>query len=381
MKRGLILFLCLVVVIGAAAYLFSSTTQNNNQLKEPQRVAGVKRSSLLTRVSETGTLEPIRTIDIKSQFSGEVRRLLVSEGQLVSPNQPLAVIQQEPSQARQVAQLRAAIEQERINVEQAELQLERMQSLFAKGFVPRNELESAEQDTRRAAVRQELAKRELLLALGGNRELYRRYLSRDASSNQLEEFQVLSPSSGTMIEVSVQRGEIITSGTATVGGGAVLMRLADLSRMVARAKINEVNIARVRIGQSVEAWLDAIPGVVFEGTVTAISPQGEKEDSIVTYDVTIEIENREDRLRPMMTANVDILTDSLENVLTIPLESLQIEDGDDVVYVLEDEQRVRRKVQVGFRTEVEAVIVRGVSEGEAVVLPSYTDQSPKRSRR
>ena len=381
MKRGFVLLLCLVVVTGAAAYLFSSTTKTNDQLKETQRVAEVKRSSLLTRVSETGTLEPIRTIDIKSQFSGEVRRLLVSEGQLVSPNQSLAVIQQEPSQARQVAQLRAAIEQERINVEQAELQLSRMQSLFAKGFVSRNELESAEQDTRRAAVRQELAKRELLLALGGNRELYRRYLSREASSNQLEEFQVLSPSAGTMIEVSVQPGEIITSGTATVGGGTVLMRLADLSKMVARAKINEVNIARVRIGQSVEAWLDAIPGVVFEGTVTAISPQGEKEDSIVTYDVTIEIENREDRLRPMMTANVDILTDPLENVLTIPLESLQIENGDDVVYVKADERRVRRKVQVGFRTEAEAVIVRGLNEGETVVLPSYVDQSPKRSRR
>ena len=159
------------------------------------------------------------------------------------------------------------------------------------------------------------------------------------------------------------------------------MRLADLSTMVARAKINEVNIARVRVGQSVEAWLDAIPGVVFEGAVTAISPQGEKEDSIVTYDVTIEIENREDRLRPMMTANVDILTDPLEKVLTIPLESLQIENGDDVVYVMEDERRVRRKVQVGFRTETEAVIVRGLSEGETVALPSYVDQSPKRSRR
>lgn len=371
MKRAWVfVVLGLLVLGGGTAALLSSAPDSTEESKETPKVVIVKRGSLQTQVSETGTLAPVRTIDIKSQFSGEVQAIFVSAGQKVSKNQPLAVIKQEPSQARQVAQLRAALEQEGINVAQARRDLVRNQSLFAKGFIARKELESAEQDAERAIVRRELAERELLLALGGNQELFQRYVSRDPSSTRLEEFQVLSPANGTIIEINVQSGEIITSGTATVGGGTVLMKLADITKMVAKAKINEVNIARVQIGQSVTVRLDAVLGKTFEGKVTAISPQGVKEDSIVTYEVTIEIENESLSLRPMMTANVDILTDQLQDIITIPLETLQTEQGDDVVYLDQDGERTRRKVNIAFRTPSEAVISQGLKEGDRVIIPS-----------
>ena len=369
----------LIALAGGGTFFFSSTSwKDDEQLKERPQVVVVKRGVLKTQVSETGTLEPTRTIDIKSQFSGEVRQILVKEGQQVSKDQALAVIRQEPSQARQVAQLRASLEQEGINVEQARRDLLRKQSLFAKGFISRNDLENAQQDARRARVRRQLAERELLLALGGNQELFLRYVSQDPSTTRLEEFRVYSPSGGTVIDVNVQPGEIITSGTATVGGGTVLMKLADITKMVAKAKINEVNIARVQVGQPVTVHLDAIPGSLFEGTVTVIAPQGEKDESIVTYEVTIEIENVGLSLRPMMTANIDILTDDLDNVITIPLETLQSEEGDDVVYVEEDGKRVRRKVRVVLRTDSEAVVVQGLEEGDRVILPSYTESPSRR---
>lgn len=369
----------LIALVGGGAFFFSSTSwKDDEQLEERPQVVVVKRGVLRTQVSETGTLEPTRTIDIKSQFSGEVRQILVKEGQQVSKDQALAVIRQEPSQARQVAQLRASLEQEGINVEQARRDLLRKQSLFAKGFISRSNLENAQQDARRAMVRRQLAERELLLALGGNQELFLRYVSQDPSTTRLEEFRVYSPSGGTVIDVNVQPGEIITSGTATVGGGTVLMKLADITKMVAKAKINEVNIARVQVGQPVTVHLDAIPGSLFEGTVTVIAPQGEKDESIVTYEVTIEIENVGLSLRPMMTANIDILTDDLDNVITIPLETLQSEEGDDVVYVEEDGKRVRRKVRVVLRTDSEAVVVQGLEEGDRVILPSYTESPSRR---
>ncbi len=368
----------LLVLGGGTAVLLSSAPDPMEESKEVPKVIVVKRGALQTQVSETGTLAPIRTIDIKSQFSGEVQGIFISAGKKVSKNQPLVVIRQEPSQARQVAQLRAALEQEGINVVQARRDLVRNQSLYAKGFIARKELESAEQDAERAIVRRELAELELLLALGGNQELFQRYVSRDPSSTRLEEFQVLSPANGTIIEVNVQPGEIITSGTAAVGGGTVLMKLADINKMVAKAKINEVNIARVQIGQSVMVRLDAVLGKTFEGKVTAISPQGVKEDSIVTYEVTIEIENESLSLRPMMTANVDILTDQLEDIVTIPLETLQTEQGDDIVYLDHDGERKRRKVSVAFRTTSEAVISQGLKEGDRVIIPSLTKNPSQR---
>ena len=376
MQRGVVIIgLGLAALAGAAGLLFTPTTGKESRPSEQPRIVAVKRTAIQTRVSETGTLEPARTLEIKSQVSGEVRRLYVTEGQRVSPQQRLAAIQQEPTEARQVAQLRAALEEERVNLEQAQRERERMSMLLEKGFVSHREVENAEQDYQRATVRRDLAQRQVLLALGGNQELYHRYLERDLSSDKLEEFLILAPAGGTVLELKAQPGELITSGTATVGGGTVLMTIADLSRMVVKTKVNEVNIGRVAVGQPVEVRLDALPGHMFSGSVTAISPRGEKTDSIVTYEVKIEMDNKKQQLRPLMTANVDILTDVLPDVITLPLEALQLENGDDIVYVLVNGGRLPRKVRVGLRTDSHAVIVHGLKEGETVVIPSFTEQA------
>lgn len=373
MMRGwLYLVLAVGAIVAGAYWFFSTPAFQENQEKKASRVIVVERKTLTTRVSETGTLMPVRTLDIKSQFSGEVLKIFVHEGEQVVRDQPLLVIRQEPGQARQVAQLRAQLEQEGINVAQARRNMVRVEELYAQGFVALQELETAEQEAQQAMVRRDLAEKELLLALGGNQELFQRYITQDPSESGLEEFRVLSPSDGTIIEIGVQPGEIITSGTATVGGGTVLMQLADLRKMVAQTKINEVNIHRVQIGQPVFVRLDAIPGAEFKGVVTAIAPQGEKEDSIVTYEVTIEIENEDLSLRPMMTANVDIVTEELPDVIAIPLETLHSEQGDDVVYVQDGEAQVRRKVRVAFRTPTQAVITQGLEEGDRVIVPSFT---------
>jgi len=380
MKRWTIVFFLLFAFgIGALVWVFSPLSGTADTSPNTPNLVTVTRGSIETRVSETGTLQPSKTVEIKSQFSGEVAQLLVTAGQRVEVGQLLAVIIQEPREARQVAQLRAAIQEERINADKANRELVRMQSLFDKGFIPRKELESAEQEHRRTLVRLELAERQLLLALGSNQVLYQRYLTKQLSPNRPEEFQLKSPSSGTILEVLVQPGEIITSGTATFGGGTVLMRVSDLRQMVVKSKINEVSIARVKIGQRVDIRLDALLRQPFQGTVTNISTQGLQENNIVTYEVTIAIENPTTDLRPMLTANVDIVTDSLNDVLTIPLETLQAERGDDIVEVMDNGTPTKRKVRVAFRTESQAVITDGLTEGDEVVIPSFN--KPESSQR
>ena len=374
MKRGIIaLSAILVVGIAGAVFFFSPTTGEEEQAEVQPQIVTVNRGSLQTRVSETGSIQPSRTMEIKSQFSGEISQLYVSDGQSVEPSQLLAIIQQESKEARQVAQYRAEIQEEGINVEKARRELVRMQSLHDKGYIARKGLELAQQDYRQTLVRLELSERRLLLALGGSQELYKRYLARKLSSDRPEEFEVRSPSGGTVLEVLVQPGEIIRSETASVAGGTVLMRIADLTSMVVKAKINEVSIARVKVGQPVDIRLDALPGRQFQGKVMAIAAQGvsEETNNIVTYEVTIAIEKISKELRPMLTANVDILTDDLQDVLTVPLETLHAENGDDIVEVLVDGEAVKRKVRVAFRTESQAVIVDGLEEGEQVVIPSY----------
>jgi len=247
-----------------------------------------------------------------------------------------------------------------------------------KGFIAQQELERSEHEYQRTLVRLELAERQLLLALGGNEELFNRYQESSTQSTRPEEFQVRSPINGTVLEILVNAGEIITSGTSTFGGGTVLMKLADLSRMIVKAKINEVNIPRVAVNQEVDIRLDALPGQQFKGRVTAIAAQGVKEENIVTYDVTIAIADSNSALKPMLTANVDIVTKRLDDVLTIPLEVLQVKNGDDVVEVLTNGTPKSRKVRVAFRTDTQAVITKGLQEHDQVVIPVFQPKTDDR---
>jgi HlyD family secretion protein len=361
----------LLVASGIGLYAYLPALQSNSSEKQPPATIEVVRSSIDTRVSETGTVQPSKTIEIKSQFSGEVAQLFVSSGKPVKKGELLAIIRQESSQARQVAQLREAIQEEQLNVKTTQREWVRSQSLFTKGFIAQQELETSEDKYQRALLRLELAERQLLLALGGNKELFKRYQESSTQSTRPEEFQVRSPTDGTVLEILVNAGEIITSGTATFGGGTILMKLADLSRMIVTAKINEVNIPRVAVNQDVDIRLDALPGQAFKGRVTAIAAQGVKEENIVTYDVTIAIEKPNKALKPMLTANVDIVTKRLDDVLTIPLEVLQVENGDDVVEVLTNGTPKSQKVRVAFRTDTQAVITKGLKEHDQVVIPTF----------
>lgn len=377
-RKTLLTVVVLIVASGIGLYVYLPVLQSDSSEKQAPSTIEVVRSSLQTRVSETGTIQPSKTIEIKSQFSGEVAQMFVSNGQPVKNGELLAIIRQESSQARQVAQLRAAIQEERLNVNTAQREWVRSQSLLKKGFIAQQELERSEHEYQRTLVRLELAERQLLLALGGNEELFNRYQEGSRQSTRPEEFQVRSPINGTVLEILVNAGEIITSGTSTFGGGTVLMKLADLSRMIVKAKINEVNIPRVAVNQEVDIRLDALPGQQFKGRVTAIAAQGVKEENIVTYDVTIAIADSSSALKPMLTANVDIVTKRLDDVLTIPLEVLQVKNGDDVVEVLTNGTPKSRKVRVAFRTDTQAVITKGLQEHDQVVIPVFQPKTDDR---
>ncbi len=370
-RKVLLIVVVLIVATGIGLYAYLPALQSDSSEEQPPATVEVVRSSIETRVSETGTIQPSKTIEIKSQFSGEVAQLFVSNGKPVKKGELLAIIRQESSQARQVAQLRAAIQEERLNVNTSQREWVRSQSLFKKGFIAQQALETSEDDYQRALVRLELAERQLLLALGGNKELFNRYQESSTQSTRPEEFQVRSPTDGSVLEILVNPGEIITSGTATFGGGTILMKLADLSRMIVTAKINEVNIPRVAVDQDVDIRLDALPGQAFKGRVTAIATQGVKEENIVTYDVTIAIADSSPALKPMLTANVDIVTKRLDDVIIIPLEVLQVKDGDDIVQVFTNGISKSQKVRVAFRTDTQAVITKGLQEHDQVVIPTF----------
>jgi len=372
LKRSTIIVISALGLILLIGLLFYNSSSNGKAGKSKEDVHSVRvqRGDVTVKVAETGSIEPMTAIEIKSEQSGEIKKLYVKEGDHVKTGQPLAVIQQESNQARQAAQFRASMEEERLNMEQAKRDLDRQEALLAKGIVSQKDVETAQQAYENAKVRYELARRQLLLILGGNQEVLRQYLSRSLSSDQLDEFVIEAPSPGIVIEVKVEEGEIISSGTSTVTGGTPLMKIADLSKMLAKVKINEVNITQVKLGQPAEIRLDAVPGRVYHGKVVQISPQGERLNNVVTYLTTIEIQDPDERLKPTMTANVDIISNVMKDVLYVPVEVVSRNGSDDVVYLDEDGKRVAQKIKIAARTESYVVVQEGLKEGELVLKPA-----------
>ncbi len=376
-RRHLFLFVGIVVFFVMIIYAFrgKGRTLSTNE----EEVFVVQRGEVVARAAETGSLEPANTVEIKSEQSGEIRKLLVRAGDKVRAGQTLAILQQESNQSKRVAESRASVEQERLNWDEAQREYARMNELFAKGFVARKELEGAQKGQDNAKIRYDLAKRQLLLTLSGNQALYERYLKRDLSHQEPDEFSIHAPVSGTVIEVKVSVGEIVASGTSTVTGGTTLMRIADFSKMWVKTKINEVNIGDLTEGQAAEVRLDAIANRLYHGKVAKISPQGEKVNNVVTYEVTIDLADSDPRLMPAMTANVDIVTRTAKEVLFLPLAAMTYANGKEVVTIKTAEgERVTRPVKVRFKNETVAVIDEGVREGDQVFLPKSDSQDERK---
>lgn len=360
-----IVALLTILLLGSAVY-YRGEGKNG---KEAAKSVTVRRGDLVVKIAETGSLEPSTVVEIKSEQSGEIKKLFVRTGDQVQSGGLLAVIQQESNLARQVAQFRAGVEQERLNLEEARRDVARMEELVAKGFVAQKEVEVAEKELENAKIRHELAKRQLLLILGGNRTLYDRVLARAWNSEELDEVMIFSPIAGTVLEVKVAEGEIVSSGTATVGGGTTLMLIADLSKMLVKTKINEVNIDRVAVGQPAWLHLDALPGSRYRGSVARIAPKGEKENNIVNYEVILSLENTDHRLMPGMTADVDIIVAEEKDVLLLPLGAVRGDPDEPSVQIPRDDGDVPRRVRLGLRNESEVEVLEGLREGDQVLLP------------
>ncbi len=365
---GKVLVVCLILVL-VAVLLYKVRGPDRREQSEGAGVV-VKRGDVIARATETGSVVPMSAVEIKSEQAGEVKKIFVQAGDRVVIGQPLATLRLESDQARRVAEARAKVTEEQLNWDEAQREYQRSNELFAKGFIARKELEAALKQEEKSKIQYELAKKQLLLTLGGNRTLYEKYLVTDFTTETVNDFSVLSPVSGTVIEVNTSEGEIVSSGMSNVTGGTPLMRISDLSKMWVKTKINEVNIGQIHEGQPAEIRLDAVQNHVYQGTVAKISPKGEKVDNVVSYEVTIGVTNPDARLMPFMTANVDIITRIEKDVLYLPQMALTRFEGHDAVRLPSIKGQDRfQPIEVGLKNETVAVITKGLAEGDRVLLP------------
>jgi len=265
----------------------------------------VARRDLSVSVSAAGTIEPVRTVDVKSKASGEIIEMAVETGDDVRTGQMLAKIDPRV-QKNALAQAQANLEVAQARLQNAEAQKRRADELFARQSIAETEHEASN-------LAYATAKAEVVSA---QTEL-------ENARDQMEDTSVRSPIHGTILVKSAELGTVISSPTRDVGGGSVLFRMANLDTMQVRALVDETDIGKIQAGPEASVRVEAYPSRRFRGRVLKIEPQAVAQQNVTMFPVLIGIDNPGHLLRPGMNAEVELDVGSRSSVVAIPNASLR----------------------------------------------------------
>lgn len=323
----------------------------------PFRIGVVDRGPISVLVEETGVVEPERQIVVKSPISGVVQRLLVREGDRVRPGQLLARVVPDIAQANSIARLRSELAAAQIRVERTRRDLERTEGVARSGGATLDEVEQ-----KRAAYDQ--AQNELQ---GAAEQLRFVEQSGITAGDTTQWARIVAPTGGVVILRGVEEGETVVGGTSTFGGGTELFTIADLSVLLVKAAINEVDIGKVATGDSVALTVDAFPNDTVRGVVRLVPPAARQQERVRVFDVEIRALTT-GVLRPGMTANVQIQGPVRTDVVRVPVEAVFLSEGQPIVYRLTRTGHDRVPVRLGLSDLSFVEIVEGVAPGDSLAL-------------
>ncbi len=191
----------------------------------------------------------------------------------------------------------------------------------------------------------------------------------DAAQATLSQAWLEAPFAGTITQVNIKSGDK-TEYNSSTSSSAAAFRLDDLESLFVDLDVSEIDVDKVQIGQEAEVTLDAIPQAVYHGKVTEIAKVSTTSSGAVNFTVTVQVTDADARVRPGMTSEVKIFVGKQENVLLVPLQAIQTEKGQQVVYVQQPGQAPTAvPVELGISSDEYSALVSGeVKEGDPVVL-------------
>jgi HlyD family secretion protein len=312
MKKKIFIIVGVLLAVGIGVFLLLRGSENGQKFK----TAPVTRGNLKATVTATGTLNAVTTVLVGTQVSGTIKQIYADFNSSVKKGQLIAEIDPATFQA-QVEQQRANLMASKANVAKAKTALadaqrtmQRNKELFAKNFIARSDLDTAETnyDSSGAQVNvneAQVAQTEAALK---------------TSEISLHYTKIVSPVDGVVVSRNVDVGQTVAASFQT----PTLFTIAqDLTKMQVDTNVDEADIGKVALGQDVEFSVDAYPDRTFRGTVSQVRIAPITVQNVVTYDVVVKVDNDELKLKPGMTANVSIIVASKSAVLKIPNAALR----------------------------------------------------------
>ncbi|MCX5765168.1 MAG: efflux RND transporter periplasmic adaptor subunit [Gemmatimonadetes bacterium] len=268
--------------------------------------ATIQRRDIVVNAEATGIIEPINVIEVKSKTaSGQVTKMSIEIGTFVKPGDLIVQIDTTDLHT-QFEQSKADYAAASSNFEVAKAQLTRQQQLFKERIITQSELETAQTAFANAQATQ-----------------LRNQGTRDLNAQRLTDATVRASITGTIITKPVSLGQVIQAGGGSVSGGSVIATMADLTKVRARALVNETDIGAVAAGQPATVTVDAFPDRVFRGIVEKIEPSATVQQNVTMFPVLISLDNSEGLLRPGMNGEVAVLTDERLGVIAVPNDAIR----------------------------------------------------------
>lgn len=419
MRNWILAGLVVALAAGGGWYYYA---HNQHEALDPEALVLAHKGDLEIVITETGRIQPRTKVDVKSKVAGQVQSVPVHEGQVVKAGDVLLQLDPHDSQRafaqaeadrevakaeldglmagprdEDLAEAQAAIEQARARKRQADADHARAaQALAAKSLTPREWDQATEAATEaNAGLKAAQSKLDRLKAgartdeiAGARARLRKAEVALQAARDQLASCVIRSPIAGTVIHRGIEVGELVTPGVSETGNREPLLSVADLSSLVVESDINQIDVGKLAVGQPVTVRVDTLPGASFKGEVYKVSPAavaGRERDVQLFPMETLVRDTAGSRLRPGMSADLDIFVASRHDVLLLPVEAVTREKGGvgRVTFVRKRTDgkwaRETRTVRLGAASDQEVEILSGMEDGDQVLIdpPSAKDNVNK----
>ncbi len=345
-----------------------------------------KKRTIIEAVEASGTVNPVNTVDIGSQVSGMIKEIYVDYNSKVTKGQLLAQIDPSLFQA-QVEKARGDLVAARSNKAKIEAMLvydkknyERYKKLYTKNYVAKSDLDLAE-----ATYKSDLAQ---IAAAEGTIAQAEATLQNNLTN--LRYTKIVSPVDGIVVSRAVDVGQTVAASFQT----PTLFQVAqDLTNMQIEVNVSEADIGKIKKDQEVEYTLDGYADEVFHGKVTEVRIAPTTVSNVVTYTVIVDVDNKEQKMIPGMTANVSIITNKRENVISVPTDALKFTDKeltggkkykDQGLWIIKDNKPQRITIKTGAKDSDRTEIISDqLKEKDRVILRKRTDndKTAKTSKR
>jgi HlyD family secretion protein len=302
-------------------------------------------------VVATGTIEPVKEVEVRPRIPGIIEQIHVEEDDVVEEGQLLVEIERDLLES-QAAEARATLDEARVQQRFARSELERARKLVESGARSPQHLDDMESRSEQAGARTARAEAALRTI-----------------STQLSYARVVSPLAGRVLDVHIEEGSAVSPVTA-VTGGTLLLSLAATDSLHLDGLVDENEVARVALGQPARIRTEAFPERIFAGRVREIAPLGERIQNVTYFRVEIEVTDPDlGLLRPRMSGDADVVTEVVEQALVIPETALHYR-GDEVFVRSPNGEgpAQERPVRIGILDGQRVQVLEGLAAGDAVIL-------------